>query len=185
MLGSNHMVIYHIQHLNQEKEHKIPIAFLKKVKLISEVKIIEYSIVAVRPGDEVQFYENNNRLRSLYDKETSKAVEPEHYLNPIKMTKKQIEGTSQSFNKTQKSNPILSASRSAETLFHSANVFQPADNKKGLDMFNKAVSGLKKVSTIENLNGTVADKDSKFNLQSNLNIKTKDILDGNICNALL
>jgi hypothetical protein len=45
----------------------------------------------VRKEDELKFYNNTNRWTTLYDQNLSKTVQPEHYQNPLRVTKQQVE----------------------------------------------------------------------------------------------
>jgi len=45
----------------------------------------------VRNGDSLNFYNNNNRYTTAYDKELSKTVEPVHYQDVLHVTKEQVE----------------------------------------------------------------------------------------------
>jgi len=45
----------------------------------------------IRQGDSLDFYNNNNRYTTVYDKELSKTVEPVHYKDVLHTTKEQVE----------------------------------------------------------------------------------------------
>jgi hypothetical protein len=94
----------------------------------------------VRKDNALNFYENNNRWSSSYTQNISKTVQPEHYQNPIRVTKEQVE------------KPLLATTTGKfSTLRNTAgnviNHENPVLHNKGLQLYSKTLSSLKKEPT--------------------------------------
>jgi len=97
----------------------------------------------VRKDDELKFYQNTNRWVTLYDQNLSKTVQPEHYGNPLRVTKHQVEkpllATAGKFS-TLKESKVLQQRTAGETLNKEA--FQR--DSKGMQLYYQTVGSLKK-----------------------------------------
>jgi len=91
----------------------------------------------VRKDQALSFYENNNRWSTLYNQSVSKTVQPEDYQNPVRVTKEQVE------------KPLLAKttgnfSTLRTTQGRTVNHQHAVLHNKGLQLFNKTLSALKK-----------------------------------------
>jgi len=95
----------------------------------------------VRDNDQLKLYNNTNRWQTLYDQKLSKTVEPKDYVNPLRVTKTQVE------------KPLLAtagklATSNNTTLKRSYGPEGPVEafqaTNKGVQLFNQTVSSLKR-----------------------------------------
>jgi hypothetical protein len=116
----------------------VPYASLKPGKAQLESNTVFQE--TVRKDNTLNFYENNNRWSTLYNQSLSKTVQPEHYQNPIRVTKDQVE------------KPLLATTTGKFSTLRSTagkiiNHETPVLHHKGLQLLNKTLSTLKKEHT--------------------------------------
>jgi len=111
----------------------------------------------VRENDQLKFYSNTNRWETLYDQKLSKNVEPKDYVNPLRVTKTQVE------------KPLLATAGKLSTLnnttlkrtYGPAEPVEPFNEKnKGLQLFNQTVSSLKRDK--DDLNQSQRNRSSSY-----------------------
>jgi len=115
----------------------------------------------VRKEDELKLYNNTNRWTTLYDQNLSKTVQPEHYENPLRVTKQSVE------------KPLLATAGKLSTMKDSQCARRPAGPKdtqesfaaenKGLKLYNQTIASIKKDQADLTLSQTAT---SDFNQRS-------------------
>jgi len=98
----------------------------------------------VRKDDELKLYQNTNRWTTLYDQNLSKTVQPEHYENPFRVTKQQVEkpllataGKLSTMGDSQLARRTMGSTQNKES-------FQ--SDSKGMQLYFQTVAALKKES---------------------------------------
>jgi len=122
----------------------------------------------VRKGDELKFYKNSDRWTTLYDENLSKGVEPVNFENPLRVTKQQVEKPLMSTNgKMIITGGTLPPQR--RTFNGSFKEESTQFDQRGVDLYNRTVSSLKKESH-ENIDGST----HKRNASCDPNEKTQE-----------
>jgi len=101
----------------------------------------------VRREDDLKVYENINRWKTVYDQDLSKTVQPEHYENPLRVTKQQIEKplmsqTHGNFSTLRSPQSRQNRTAGSSTGFQAAG--ESSLHNKGLELYNKTLATLKK-----------------------------------------
>jgi len=125
----------------------LPYASLKPGKKQLESNTVYQE--TVRNEDDLKVYENVNRWKTVYDQDLSKTVQPEHYENPLRVTKQQIEKpvfaqTQGNFSTLKSPQSRQSRTAGSSTGFKAAG--ESSLHNKGLDLYYKTLSTLKKES---------------------------------------
>ncbi len=122
------------------RNSKLTLSIKKVILRLFFLPLIIQSI-AVRDNDQLKYYSNTNRWETLYDQKLSKNVEPKDYVNPLRVTKTQVE------------KPLLATAGKLSTLNNTTlkRTYGPAEpvdafdeKNKGLQLFNQTVSSLKR-----------------------------------------
>jgi hypothetical protein len=105
----------------------------------------------VRDGDSLKFYDNHNRLLTVYDKGLSQTVSPPDYAHPTHVSKHAIEGTGRSLlnrremtNAAKSVDPLRNTLGGTDTFNKSGDHF--GDTNKGLQLYTSTVNSLKRTN---------------------------------------
>lgn len=132
----------------------------------------------VRKGDELKFYKNSNRWQSVYDEDISKGVAPVHFEDPLRVTKQQVEKTVMSTNgKLMITGGTIPPQR--RTFNGSLKGETTQFDQKGVDLYNRTVTSMKKDVPEDTLDATL-----KRAATSNLEQRTQNIAEVNDYNYL-
>jgi len=119
----------------------------------------------VRKDDELKLYNNTNRWTTLYDQNLSKTVQPEHYQNPLRVTKQQVErpllataGKLSTMRDSQVAQRRPAGEKDTQESFHSEN--------KGLKLYYQTVGSLKRDQGDLNQTKTLRNTSCDFNQRS-------------------
>jgi len=108
----------------------------------------------VRKGDELKFYKNSNRWQTVYDEEISKGVVPVNFEDPLRVTKQTVEKIVMSTNgKLNITGGTIPPQR--RTFNGSLKGETTQFDKKGVDLYNRTMSSLKKEPTEDVLDETL------------------------------